>query len=66
MFDRPPPESALHRLRHEELCIITVDGQEHEATWSANIFRFYFRIGGDARTVGWADVEEWRPASVKF
>ncbi|HEY0845816.1 MAG TPA: hypothetical protein VGE12_10635 [Noviherbaspirillum sp.] len=66
MYDRPPPGSALHRLRHDELCIITIDDKELEATWSANIYRFYIREGGDARTVGWGDVEEWRPASMPY
>jgi len=63
MFDRPPPESALHRLQNEELCIITVDGKEYGATWSANVFRFYLR---DGRSVHHSEVEQWRPAGVKF
>lgn len=66
MFDRPPPESALHRLGHEELCIITVDGKEYEATWSAHNFRFFFRGDCGVHSVGHAGVEEWRPAGVGF
>lgn len=65
MFDRPPPESALHRLQHEELCIVEIDGKEHEATWSAKNYRFYLRgVGG--RSVHHSEVESWRPAAVKF
>jgi hypothetical protein len=66
MFNRPSPDSALHRLQHEELCVITVDGKEYEATWSANNYRFYFRGDFGVSSVGHANVESWRPAGVKF
>ena len=67
LFVRPEPESALRRLAHEELCIITLeDGAEYEATWSAKIFRFYFKDQSGGRSVSHVDVIAWRPAAVKF
>lgn len=66
MFDRPEKGSALHRLANEELCIITVDGKEYEAEWSAKNFRFYFKGDAGVHSVSHTNVESWRPASVKF
>jgi hypothetical protein len=66
MVDRPPPESALHRLKHEELCIITLDGKELEATWSANNFRFYFKGDLGVHSISHVNVEQWRPAGGRF
>lgn len=61
MFDRPPPESALWRLQHDEPCIITLDGKEYEAEWSAKNYRFYL-CGVGGQSVHYSEVEEWRPA----
>lgn len=66
MIDRPSPDSALHRLGHEELCIITVDGKEYEAEWSAKNFRFYFKGDTGVSSVSHVNVESWRPAGVRF
>lgn len=60
-------DSALSRLRHEELCIIVLhDHSQHEATWSANNKGFYFKDGGEVRFVPAAEVYEWWPAGVRF
>jgi len=67
MFDRPPPESALWRLKHDELCIISIDGKEYEATWSAHTFRFCFKDeNNEVRQPIYHAVDEWRPAGVRF
>lgn len=62
-----PPDSALHRLAHEELCFIVLhDGRRYEAIWSANNKGFYYRDGGQPHFVSHDEIYEWWPASVRF
>lgn len=60
-----PPKPALALLRHCELCIVTIDGIEREAAWSTISNRFFF-TSEPAGSVKPDEVEEWRPAGVKF
>jgi hypothetical protein len=66
MFNRPPPESALHRLMHNELCIITLGDREIEATWSANTYVFWFKDDGGVHEFCHTEVDGWRPAGIKY
>lgn len=60
------PESALHRLKHGELCIVVLhDSTQREAEWNPDNARFYF-TSAPPGSVSAAEVYEWWPASVKF
>lgn len=61
-----PPESALHRLRHGELCIVVLhDGTRREAEWHKANEWFSF-IAAPAGVVRPDSVLEWWPASLKL
>jgi len=57
---------ALDLLQDGELCIVTTRTEEREATWCKEIGIFV--VVGDAEfgSIRPDQVEEWRPASVKF
>ena len=57
-------DSALSRLKPDEICVVVVDGIEHEAIWKPEkeIFQLRYQFGQIPADL----VEEWWPASVKF
>lgn len=64
MFDRPPPESALWRLKDGERCTVTVGEKEYDAVWSSATFRFRYRDEtGAVQEPSHTKVDEWRPAA---
>lgn len=58
-------DSALSLLRHLELCIVTIGDVEREAMWSAISKRFFF-TAEPTGSITPDEVDEWRPAGVKF
>lgn len=61
-----PPESALHRLKHGELCIVALqDGTQRETEWHKHNEWFSF-TEPPAGTVKPDEVYEWWPAGVGF
>lgn len=62
-----PPDSALHRLADNEICIIVFqDGRKAEALWSVQRRGFHYLEGELARFVSHDEVYEWWPDSVKY
>lgn len=60
-----PPESALHRLHHGELCIVVLqDGTQRDAEWHKwnEWFSFTSAPAGNVKP----EVYEWWPAGVRF
>jgi hypothetical protein len=59
--------SAFSLLRDGELCeILLQSGEWREVTWSEEMQCFFYVIHGDTAMFPRSEVEEWRPASVKF
>jgi hypothetical protein len=59
-------DNALSHLRDGELCIVTTRDGEHEMRWSLAGWCFYYLERGMPVVCPPDDVEEWRPASVRF
>lgn len=61
-----PVQSALSRLRHDELCEVMNNGKTREARWHRTTRLFFFTDGNRPAFCTTSEVQEWRPASVKF
>ncbi|TFW07741.1 hypothetical protein E4K72_08720 [Oxalobacteraceae bacterium OM1] len=59
-------DSALSHLRDGELCIVRTREGEREAVWRRAAWRFYPEEGRNAGPYKFDDIEEWRPASIRF
>jgi hypothetical protein len=60
-------DSALSHLCHGELCIVTLkDGSEKEVRWNTEYWRFVDMSGPEPIVCSFDEIEEWRPASIKF
>jgi hypothetical protein len=60
------PDSALSRLKDGELCIVTMKDGEHEVRWSVAGRCFFYLRQGAPMVCRSDEIEEWRPAAVKF
>lgn len=60
------PLNALAELREGELCIITVAAKAYEVRWNIREKCFYSLNLESPIQYRIDEVEEWRPASVKF
>jgi hypothetical protein len=58
--------NALHELQEDELCVITTKAGEREVLWNTTAWCFYYWHAGMPVVCPFEEIEEWRPASVKF
>lgn len=60
-------DNALTRLHDDELCIATMkDGTEREVRWSKLNGCFFYAHTATPTICHGDDINEWRPASIKF
>jgi hypothetical protein len=60
------PINALQQLQDDELCVITTNVGEREVFWNA-LDQYFYYMDEDLQVVcNFEDIEEWRPASIKF
>ena len=59
-------DSALSLLKDEELCIVTTKEGEREMRWNRAARCFFYLDRGTPVACDDDQIEEWRPASVRF
>ncbi len=59
-------KSALDKLKDDELCLVTIKGNEFEVRWNLQARQFCLSNHGTNVAIPFEKIEEWRPASVKF
>jgi hypothetical protein len=57
-------DSALSRLKDDELCIVTTKDGEREVRWSVANWCFFYLERGTPVICRSEEIEEWRPASI--
>jgi hypothetical protein len=60
-------DSALSHLYHNEPCIAMMkDGSEQKVRWNKECWCFFYTNAAEPTVCTFDEIEEWRPASIKF
>lgn len=59
-------DSALSHLQDGELCIARTRHGEEEVQWNKRDWRFYYARRPAPQICEFDEIEEWRPASIRY